>query len=92
MKRYISLWLVCLLAVFSMTARAQEGIETKARPDFPALPFTLNYTAPEGAASFSLSADGKLLPASSTTGLCGHGRDAVREDPVRCLIRYPRSW
>ena len=67
MKRYISLWLVCLLAVFSMTARAQEGIETKARPDFPALPFTLNYTAPEGAASFSLSADGKLLPASSTT-------------------------
>ena len=66
MKRYISLWLVCLLAVFSMTARAQEGIETKARPDFPALPFTLTYTAPEGAASFSLSADGKQLPASST--------------------------
>ena len=67
MKRYISLWLVCLLAVFSMTARAQEGIETKARPDYPALPFTLKYTAPEGAASFLLSADGKLLPASSTT-------------------------
>ncbi len=69
MKRYISLWLVCLLAVFSMTARAQEGIETKARPDFPALPFTLTYsaTAPEGAAFFSLSADGKQLPASSTT-------------------------
>ena len=67
MKRYTSLWLVCLLAVFSMTARAQEGIETKARPDYPALPFTLNYTAPEHAASFSLSADGKLLPASSTT-------------------------
>lgn len=66
MKRYISLWLVCLLAVFSMTARAQEGIETKARPDFPVLPFTLTYTAPEGAASFSLSADGKQLPASST--------------------------
>ena len=66
MKRYISLWLVCLLAVFSMTARAQEGIETKARPDFPALPFPLTYTAPEGAASFSLSADGKQLPASST--------------------------
>ena len=68
MKRYISLWLVCLLAVFSMTARAQEGIETKARPDFPALPFTLTYsaTAPEGAAFFSLSADGKQLLASST--------------------------
>ena len=66
MKRYISLWLVCLLAVFSMTARAQEGIETKARPDFPALPFTLTYTAPEGDASFSLSADGKQLPTSST--------------------------
>ena len=68
MKRYISLWLVCLLAVFSMTARAQEGIETKARPDFPALPFTLTYsaTAPEGAAFFSLSADGKPLLASST--------------------------
>ena len=38
MKQYTSLWLVCLLAVFSMTARAQEGIETKARPDYPALP------------------------------------------------------
>lgn len=67
MKRYISLWLVCLLAVFSMTARAQEGIETKARPDFPALPFTLNYTAPEHAASFSLSANGTTLLASPTT-------------------------
>ena len=67
MKRYISLWLVCLLAVFSMTARAQEGIETKARPDFPALPFTLTYTAPEHAASFSLSANGTTLLASPTT-------------------------
>lgn len=67
MKRYISLWLVCLLAVFSMTARAQEGIETKARPDFPALPFTLNYTAPEHTASFSLSANGTTLLASPTT-------------------------
>lgn len=35
MKQYTSLWLVCLLAVFSMTARAQEGIETKARPTTP---------------------------------------------------------
>ena len=67
MKRYISLWLVCLLAVFSMTARAQGGIETKARPDFPALPFTLNYTAPEHAASFSLSANGTTFLASPTT-------------------------
>ena len=72
MKRYISLWLVCLLAVFSMTARAQEGIETKARPDFPALPFTLTYTAPEGAASFSLSADGKQLPAGLPHGCARH--------------------
>ena len=67
MKQYTSLWLVCLLAVFSMTARAQEGIETKARPDFPALPFTLTYTAPEHAASFSLSANGTTLLASPTT-------------------------
>ena len=67
MKRYISLWLVCLLAVFSMTARAQEGIETKARPDFPTLPFTLNYTVPEHSASFSLSTNGTTLPASPTT-------------------------
>lgn len=46
MKQYTSLWLVCLLAVFSMTARAQEGIETKARPDYPALPFMLTFEAP----------------------------------------------
>ena len=67
MKQYTSLWLVCLLAVFSMTARAQEGIETKARPDFPTLPFTLNYTVPEHSASFSLSTNGTTLPASPTT-------------------------
>lgn len=67
MKRYISLWLVCLLAVFSLTARAQEGIGTKARPDFPALPFTLTFGTPaEGSASFSVSADGKTLDAPVT--------------------------
>ena len=55
MKQYTSLWLVCLLAVFSMTARAQEGIETKARPDYPALPFMLTFEAPaEGSASLSI--------------------------------------
>ena len=62
MKQYTSLWLVCLLAVFSMTARAQEGIETKARPDYPALPFMLTFEAPaEGSASLSISADGETL-------------------------------
>ncbi|WP_455634717.1 cadherin-like beta sandwich domain-containing protein [Parabacteroides sp.] len=67
MKRYISLWLVCLLAVFSMTARAQEGIGTKARPGYPALPFPLTFAAPaEGSASLSVSADGKTLASPAT--------------------------
>ena len=67
MKRYISLWLVCLLAVFSMTARAQEGIGTKARPGYPALPFPLTFAAPaEGSASLSVSADGKPLASPAT--------------------------
>ena len=67
MKQYISLWLVCLLAVFSMTARAQEGIETKARPDYPALPFMLTFEAPaEGSASLSISADGETLTSPTT--------------------------
>lgn len=67
MKRYTSLWLVCLLAVFSMTARAQEGIGTKARPDYPALPFMLTFEAPaEGSASLSISADGETLTSPTT--------------------------
>ncbi|MEQ3367021.1 InlB B-repeat-containing protein [Parabacteroides distasonis] len=67
MKQYTSLWLVCLLAVFSMTARAQEGIETKARPDYPALPFMLTFEAPaEGSASLSISADGETLTSPTT--------------------------
>lgn len=56
-----------LLAVFSMTARAQEGIETKARPDYPALPFMLTFEAPaEGSASLSISADGETLTSPTT--------------------------
>ena len=67
MKQYTSLGLVCLLAVFSMTARAQEGIETKARPDYPALPFMLTFEAPaEGSASLSISADGETLTSPTT--------------------------
>ena len=67
MKQYTSLWLVCLLAVFSMTARAQEGIETNARPDYPALPFMLTFEAPaEGSASLSISADGETLTSPTT--------------------------
>jgi len=67
MKQHTSLWLVCLLAVFSMTARAQEGIETKARPDYPALPFMLTFEAPaEGSASLSISADGETLTSPTT--------------------------
>ena len=67
MKQYTSLWLVCLLAVFSMTARAQEGIETKARPDYPALPYMLTFEAPaEGSASLSISADGETLTSPTT--------------------------
>lgn len=67
MKRYTSLWLVCLLAVFSMTARAQEGIGTKARPDYPALPFMLTFEAPaEGSASLSISANGETLTSPTT--------------------------
>ena len=67
MKQYTSLWLVCLLAVFSMTTRAQEGIETKARPDYPALPFMLTFEAPaEGSASLSISADGETLTSPTT--------------------------
>lgn len=67
MKRYTSLWLVCLLAVFSITARAQEGIGTKARPDYPALPFMLTFEAPaEGSASLSISADGETLTSPTT--------------------------
>lgn len=67
MKQYTSLWLVCLLAVFSMTARVQEGIETKARPDYPALPFMLTFEAPaEGSASLSISADGETLTSPTT--------------------------
>lgn len=67
MKQYTSLWLVCLLAVFSMTARAQEGSETKARPDYPALPFMLTFEAPaEGSASLSISADGETLTSPTT--------------------------
>ena len=67
MKQYTSLWLVCLLAVFSMTARAQEGIETTARPDYPALPFMLTFEAPaEGSASLSISADGETLTSPTT--------------------------
>jgi extensin (cell wall hydroxyproline-rich glycoprotein) len=67
MKQYTSLWLVCLLAVFSMTARAQEGIETKAHPDYPALPFMLTFEAPaEGSASLSISADGETLTSPTT--------------------------
>ena len=67
MEQYTSLWLVCLLAVFSMTARAQEGIETKARPDYPALPFMLTFEAPaEGSASLSISADGETLTSPTT--------------------------
>lgn len=67
MKQYTSLWLVCLLAVFSMTARAQEGIETRARPDYPALPFMLTFEAPaEGSASLSISADGETLTSPTT--------------------------
>ena len=67
MKQYTSLWLVCLLAVFSMPARAQEGIETKARPDYPALPFMLTFEAPaEGSASLSISADGETLTSPTT--------------------------
>ena len=94
MKRYISLWLVCLLAVFSMTARAQEGIETKARPDYPALPFTLKYTAPEGAASFLLSADGKLLPAFSTTVHAGTQVTLTTAPAAgyRMAFGYPKAY
>ena len=59
MKQYTSLWLVCL--------RAQEGIETKARPDYPALPFMLTFEAPaEGSASLSISADGETLTSPTT--------------------------
>ena len=50
-----------------MTARAQEGIETKARPDYPALPFMLTFEAPaEGSASLSISADGETLTSPTT--------------------------
>ena len=47
--------------------RAQEGIETKARPDYPALPFMLTFEAPaEGSASLSISADGETLTSPTT--------------------------
>ncbi|WP_455633550.1 InlB B-repeat-containing protein, partial [Parabacteroides sp.] len=94
MKRYISLWLVCLLAVFSMTARAQEGIGTKARPGYPALPFMLSFEAPaEGSASLSVSADGKTL-ASPATLYSGTEVTitAVPADGYRMASGYPKAY
>ena len=94
MKQYTSLWLVCLLAVFSMTARAQEGIETKARPDYPALPFMLTFEAPaEGSASLSISADGETLTSPTTL----HSGTAVTitvtpADGYRMASGYPKVY
>ena len=92
MKRYTSLWLVCLLAVFSMTARAQEGIETKARPDYPALPFMLTFEAPaEGSASLSISADGETLT-SPTTLHSGTEVTITPADGYRMASGYPKVY
>ena len=94
MKQYTSLWLVCLLAVFSMTARAQEGIETKARPDYPALPFMLTFEAPaEGSASLSISADGETLTSPTTL----HSGTEVTitvtpADGYRMASGYPKAY
>ena len=94
MKQYTSLWLVCLLAVFSMTARAQEGIETKARPDYPALPFMLTFEAPaEGSASLSISADGETLTSPTTL----HSGTEVTitvtpADGYRMASGYPKGY
>lgn len=94
MKQYTSLWLVCLLAVFSMTARAQEGIETKARPDYPALPFMLTFEAPaEGSASLSISADGETLTSPTTL----HSGTEVKilatpADGYRMASGYPKVY
>ena len=94
MKQYTSLWLVCLLAVFSMTARAQEGIETKARPDYPALPFMLTFEAPaEGSASLSISADGETLTSPTTL----HSGTEVTitvtpADGYRMAFGYPEGY
>ena len=48
MKQYTSLWLVCLLAVFSMTARAQEGIETKGPSRLPRSSFHVDFRGSRG--------------------------------------------
>ncbi len=94
MKRYTSLWLVCLLAVFSITARAQEGIGTKARPDYPALPFMLTFEAPaEGSASLSISADGETLTSPTTL----HSGTEVTitvtpADGYRMAFGYPKVY
>lgn len=94
MKQYTSLWLVCLLAVFSMTARAQEGIETKARPDYPALPFMLTFEAPaEGSASLSISADGETL--TSPTPLHSGTEVTITVTPAdgyRMASGYPKVY
>ena len=94
MKQYTSLWLVCLLAVFSMTARAQEGIETKARPDYPALPFMLTFEAPaEGSASLSISADGETL--TSPTALHSGTEVTITVTPAdgyRMASGYPKVY
>ena len=94
MKRYISLWLVCLLAVFSLTARAQEGTGTKAQPNFPALPFTLTFAAPaEGSASFSISADDKTLTAPTT--LYSGTKVTITTVPAagyRMVFGYPKAY
>ena len=94
MKRYISLWLVCLLAVFSLTARAQEGTGTKAQPNFPALPFTLTFAAPaEGSASSSISADDKTLTAPTT--LYSGTKVTITTVPAagyRMVFGYPKAY
>ena len=94
MKRYISLWLVCLLAVFSLTAWAQEGTGTKAQPNFPALPFTLTFAAPaEGSASFSISADDKTLTAPTT--LYSGTKVTITTVPAagyRMVFGYPKAY
>ena len=45
MKKQLSIIICCLLAVLVQPAAAQRSIGTKSQPDFPALPYTITYTA-----------------------------------------------
>lgn len=67
MKTYIY-YIVFLLAAFVQSLSAQDAPVTKARPPFPALPYTVTYTAAPTGGTVALSVPGAPDPTSIASG------------------------